>query len=221
MDSRRNGEKSGTLDAIVQSAADAIVTADDAGLITTFNPAAQRMFGHREAEIIGTSLATLVPERFRSAHDAGLARVVSTGETRIIGKTVEVFGLHRDGHEFPIELSLGNWKSKGRTYFSAIINDISGRKEAERLLIEAKEEAERANHSMALSLSNMGAKLRSPLSSIVDLANMLSSGGGVPLTHPKQKECAKEIEASSKQLLQLIDEFLESSKDNGAGDGGG
>ena len=127
-------EGSGTLDAIVRSAADAIVTADAGGLITTWNPAAGRMFGHEEGDVIGESLATLVPERFRSAHDEGLARVVATGETRIIGKTVEVFGLHSDGHEFPIELSLATWLDEGERFFSGIIRDITERSEMTRAL---------------------------------------------------------------------------------------
>jgi adenylate cyclase len=127
-------EGSGTLDAIVRSAADAIITADATGLITTWNPAAGRMFGYEATEVIGESLATLVPERFRSAHDQGLARVVATGETRIIGKTVEVFGLHSDGHEFPIELSLATWLDEGERFFSGIIRDITERSEMTRAL---------------------------------------------------------------------------------------
>ena len=125
---------SGTLDAIVRSAADAIVTADARGLITTWNPAAGRMFGYEATEVIGESLAELVPERFRSAHSEGLARVVATSETRIIGKTVEVFGLHSDGHEFPIELSLATWVDEGERFFSGIIRDITERSEMTRAL---------------------------------------------------------------------------------------
>ena len=131
MDSDQQSERSGTLDAIVRSAADAIVTANADGLITTWNPAAGRMFGYTEGDVIGSSLEILVPERFRAAHHAGLARVVATGETRIVGNTVEVFGLHSDGHEFPIELSLGTWVVDDRRYYSGIIRDITERKVAE------------------------------------------------------------------------------------------
>jgi len=92
------------------------------------------MFGYAGDEVIGVSLATLVPERFRSAHDAGLARVVATGETRIIGKTVEVFGLHSDGHEFPIELSLATWVDGDDRFFSGIVRDITERSEMTRAL---------------------------------------------------------------------------------------
>ena len=133
---------SGTLDAIVRSAADAIVTADSQGLITTWNPAACRLFGYPDTDIIGMSLATLVPERFRSAHTEGLARVVATGETRIIGHTVEVFGLHQDGHEFPIELSLATWEDDGERFFSGIIRDITERSEMTQALAASERRME-------------------------------------------------------------------------------
>jgi PAS domain S-box-containing protein len=118
-----------SLEAILQTAADGIVTADDRGLVVSWNPAAAGMFGFDEDEIVGQPLWVLVPERFRDAHRHGLARVVSTGETRIIGKTVDVFGLHKDGHEFPIELSLATWIDEGRRFFSGIIRDVSARVE--------------------------------------------------------------------------------------------
>jgi PAS domain S-box-containing protein len=116
-----------TLEAIVRSASDAIVTADSAGNIVTWNPAAERMFGHSSQEALGKSLMVLIPDRFHSAHEAGLARVVDTGKTRIIGKTVEVAGIHRDGTEFPIELSLATWVTEGDRFFAGIIRDVSER----------------------------------------------------------------------------------------------
>jgi PAS domain S-box-containing protein len=101
--------EAGSLDAIVRSATDAIVTADSRGIVVSWNPAAAALFGYDEAEIVGSSLTTIVPERFRMSHESGLERVVSTGKTRITGSTVEVWGLHKDGTEFPIELSLATW----------------------------------------------------------------------------------------------------------------
>jgi PAS domain S-box-containing protein len=159
MEIGQNVDRSGTLDAIVRSAADAIVTADARGLITTWNPAAGRMFGYEASEVIGESLAELVPERFRSAHNEGLARVVATGETRIIGRTVEVFGLHSDGHEFPIELSLATWVNEDERFFSGIIRDITERSEMTRALAvsEHRMEAilESANDAI-ISIDNQG-----------------------------------------------------------------
>jgi len=95
--------------------------------VVSWNPAAGRLFGYSVAEIVGEPLWTIVPERFRQAHQDGMSRVVTTGETRIIGKTVDVYGLHKEGHEFPIELSLATWVDGGRKYFSGIIRDVSAR----------------------------------------------------------------------------------------------
>jgi adenylate cyclase len=114
-----------TIRAIVESATDAIVTADSDGVIVTWNPSASAMFGHTAEEAVGRSLTLLVPERFHAAHTAGMARVVATGETRIIGTTVQVAGVHKDGHEFPIELSLATWMSDGERFFSGIIRDVT------------------------------------------------------------------------------------------------
>lgn len=119
--------KTASLDAILQTAADAIVTADSTGTIVGWNPAATELFGYSETDVIGRELTMIVPERFRAAHREGIARVVGSGQTRIIGKTVEVFGLHEDGHEFPIELSLGTWFDDDQRFFSGIIRDVSER----------------------------------------------------------------------------------------------
>ena len=131
-----------TLNAIIESATDAVVTADARGDVVTWNPAAERLFGYGETEIVGRELAVLVPERFRTAHRTGLARVVETGETRIIGKTVEVFGLHKDGSEFPIELSLATWISEGSRFFGGIIRDVSERVALTRALSASQQRLE-------------------------------------------------------------------------------
>lgn len=131
-----------TLRAIIDAANDAIITADDQGDIVTWNPAAEAMFGYTQDEAIGKALTLIVPERFREAHRKGLARVVETGETTIIGSTVQVAGAHKDGHEFPIELSLATWETDGRRSFSGIVRDISERIEMERTLAHSQERLE-------------------------------------------------------------------------------
>jgi adenylate cyclase len=115
------------LDAVITSATDAIVMADEHGIICGWNPAAERIFGYAAGEVTGRPLSMLVPERFRAAHDAGIARVTRTGETRVIGRTVELAGLHRSGHEFPIELSLSTWVRHERRFFAGIVRDVSER----------------------------------------------------------------------------------------------
>jgi PAS domain S-box-containing protein len=132
----------GSLESIVETATDTIVVAGSDGSILAWNPAAERMFGYSADEVTGRPLTLLVPDRFREAHSAGLARVVATGETRIVGQTVEVFGLHRDGHEFPIELALATWVEEGQRFFSGIIRDITERTEMTRALAASESRIE-------------------------------------------------------------------------------
>ena len=116
--------------ALTQSANDGIVSTDWAGKIIYWNNAAEEMFGHPAGEIVGKPLTSVIPERFREAHLRGIRRVISTGESRTIGKTVELVGLRADGAEFPIELSLSTWKSGEGTFFTGILRDITEQKQA-------------------------------------------------------------------------------------------
>jgi PAS domain S-box-containing protein len=117
--------------AVAQSANDAIVTADSAGNIVEWNPSAARLFGYTDAEIRGQPLTRLIPERFRDRHREGMARVTAGGESRIIGKTVELAGLRKDGTEFPLELSLAQWQTASGRFFTATLRDITERKQRE------------------------------------------------------------------------------------------
>ena len=136
-------------EAVVSSANDAIITADSAGNIVSWNPAATRVFGYTESEVMGVSLTLIIPERFREQHTAGHRRVVETGKTKIMGTTVEVFGLHRDGHEIPIELSLATWDADGQRYFSAIVRDIT-----ERVALVADLQSERDQTAAIVDAAN-------------------------------------------------------------------
>src|SRR4051794_30898977 len=121
---------------VAESATDAIVAADQNGDIISWNRGAELMFGHSEDAVVGKALSILMPERFRPMHDAGIARVAEGGmaAARLIGQTVEVVGLRKDGREFPLELSLAMWETAGKRFFSGIIRDISERKKAEEKL---------------------------------------------------------------------------------------
>src|SRR3954447_7895111 len=121
---------------VAQSATDAIIAADQKGDIISWNRGAELMFGYTEDEVRGRALSILMPDRFRPMHDAGIARVAEHGlaAARLIGQTVEVVGLRKDGREFPMELSIAMWENSGQRFFSGIIRDISERKKAEEKL---------------------------------------------------------------------------------------
>jgi diguanylate cyclase (GGDEF)-like protein/PAS domain S-box-containing protein len=117
--------------AVTQSANDAIVTADSLGNIVGWNRQAEVIFGYPEKEVVGQPLTLLIPHRHRDSHLRGMNRVLGGGESRVTGKAFETEGLHKDGTEFPIELSLANWEVGDRRYVSGTIRDISERVRAE------------------------------------------------------------------------------------------
>lgn len=124
---------------LVESATDAIVVASGHGQIVSWNRSASKLFGYADEEVIGESLTLLMPARYRHAHEQGLARMESTGKSRVMGSVVELHGLKKDGTEFPIELSLATWRNTDSTYYSGIIRDISERKKTERTVQEGQE----------------------------------------------------------------------------------
>ena len=116
---------------MIDTAPDAIVTIGPAGLIESFSPAAERMFGYAAAEVIGRNVSLLMPEPYRSEHDGYLARYLATGERRIIGIGRTVTAAHKGGRTFPIELAVGEVRSGDTRVFTGFIRDISERVAAE------------------------------------------------------------------------------------------
>jgi len=123
---------------VAQTANDAIISADAQGRVVFWNPAAEAVFGYSAAEMVGKPLVGIMPERFRSAHQSGLQRLVSTGRANLVGHTVELAGVRKDGTEFPMEISLAAWKTREEAFFTGILRDITARKSAEQAVREAQ-----------------------------------------------------------------------------------
>lgn len=136
--------------ALTETTADAIISTDREDRIVFCNPSAMKMFGYN-GEIIGKSSTILMPERYRTIHTEGIRRYLETGVPRIIGTTVELEGLKKDGSAFPLELSLSAWKSETQWYFTAIIRDITERKVLERSLMEANKRLEELSNRDGLT----------------------------------------------------------------------
>jgi PAS domain S-box-containing protein len=124
---------------VAQTASDAIITIDTSGNIVFWNRVAETMFDYSSDEAVGKQLTFLMPQQFHQSHKKGIQRVVATGKTKIIGKTVEIKGLRKDGTEFPLELSIARWKTGEEIFFTGIIRDITARKRAEQALKESEE----------------------------------------------------------------------------------
>jgi PAS domain S-box-containing protein/putative nucleotidyltransferase with HDIG domain len=130
--------------ALVESAHDAIITADGQGIIVSWNRSAQTIFGYRAEEVIGQPVTLLMPEQYRQAHQAGLERLLSRGDVCYLGRTMELEGLRQDGQVFPLELSLATWQVSQGTFFTAIIRDITDRKKTQAALERSVEKMKKA-----------------------------------------------------------------------------
>jgi diguanylate cyclase (GGDEF)-like protein/PAS domain S-box-containing protein len=117
---------------MLENSLDAVVNMNIEGVVTEWSGAAERIFGYRRHEAMGKLLGDLiVPEIHREAHAKGMRRLLTTGQSQIIGKLIEIVALRRDGVEFPVELSIAQIKRGGEVFFSAFIRDISERKTSE------------------------------------------------------------------------------------------
>ncbi|MCW3098713.1 MAG: multi-sensor signal transduction histidine kinase [Chthonomonadaceae bacterium] len=118
--------------AILDSALDCIVTIDHEGCIVEFNPAAERTFGYRRDEVVGRNLAdVMIPPSLREEHRRGLARYLATGETRVLGRRIEMKAVRADGSEFPVELTITRIPLEGPPSFTGYLRDITERKKSE------------------------------------------------------------------------------------------
>src|SRR3954469_25938499 len=124
---QENTSQEGPWRSIIRSAVDAIVLIDSRGRIEAFNPAAERLFGYSEAEVLGQNVSMLMPQPYRGEHDGYLGRYLATGEKKIIGSGREVTGQRRDGTTFPLHLSVGETEVDGEQKFTGIIHDLSSR----------------------------------------------------------------------------------------------
>ncbi|MBI5625989.1 MAG: PAS domain S-box protein [Nitrosomonadales bacterium] len=134
-------EDEARLRATIETAMDAVVQMDDAGIITGWNSQAEKVFGWTNQEAVGRVLhETIIPPRYREAHVNGLKHFLATGEGPVLNSRIEIDGLHRDGREFPVELSIApikisgvtQGKAAGKYEFSAFTRDITERKQHER-----------------------------------------------------------------------------------------
>ena len=139
-----------TAHAILDSALDAHILMSHTGTNVGWNPQSERIFGWQAEEVLGRRLSdVIIPPIYREAHERGIRTFQETGRGAVLGKRIEIEGLHRDQRLFPIELTVTSVETPGGLVFSAFIRDITARKEAEQSLKEAKERAEQAARDRA------------------------------------------------------------------------
>jgi PAS domain S-box-containing protein len=127
--------------AILDSAPDAVITIDDCGKVTEFNPAAEKMFGYKRSDVLGRELAeVIVPPALREKHRVGLARYLATGHGALLGKRIEMTAMRANGKQFPVELAVTKVHLEGPAMFTGFVRDITDRKRAEQQLRDSREQ---------------------------------------------------------------------------------
>lgn len=203
---------------VVGTATDAIVLADTGGTIISFNRAAELAFGYQEAEVLGKPLTVLMPERFHGEHQAGLRRYLDTGEARAIGKTLELAGKRKNGEEFPLELSLATSTADGVVFFTAIIRDITARRQAEEEIRKLNAdlnrravELEAVNRELETFSYSVSHDLRAPVRRIEGFSLSLLEECERQLGD-KGRDYLRRIRASCEQMVRLIEDLLQLSR---------
>ncbi len=198
---------------ILENALDAIISADQEGRTTEFNPAAEVLFGHRRADVIGRDVAELiVPDQYRPAHRAALARharhFAATGDLPVVQRRVEVSGNHADGRQVDLSVGLMAMSRDGKPHYTAFLQDITERKQLLRTLSETLEVAESANQAKSDFLANMSHEIRTPMNAIMGMTDLVLNS---ELTE-EQREHLEIARRSSQVLLMLINDILDLSK---------
>ncbi|MFC4449617.1 PAS domain S-box protein [Halorussus aquaticus] len=148
------GEHRQAFDALAEASADGIIMLDNDSVIRYANPAVERILGYPSEELVGGSKMQIIPERLRDVHAEALQRYLQTGEKHIDWTYVELPGLHKDGHEVPLAISLNEFTYDGEHYFVGTFRDISTRKDIERELKQQNERLDRFASMLAHELRN-------------------------------------------------------------------
>ena len=207
----------------IATALDGVVTMDAQGLICDWNAQAEVIFGWKRDEAIGKPMTQLViPPQYRDGHLSGLKHFLATGEGPLLNRRIEITALHRDGHEFPVELSIAAMKVKGAWMFSGFARDITERKQAEEQIRQLNEGLEQrvAERTAQLETTNkelesfsysVSHDLRAPLRHIDGFLGLLEKHAADTLD-AKSQEYLKIISESAKQMGRLIDDLLAFSR---------
>lgn len=196
------------LRSILENVLDGIITINEQGIINSFNPSAEKIFGYDKKETIGQNIKILMPEPYHSEHDKYISNYMDTNDYQIIGIGREVIGKHKDGSTFPIDLSVSTTLLHKHRIFVGVIRNITDRKKAEAALKQAKDEAELANQAKSLFLANMSHEIRTPMNAVIGFSDLLST----IITDKKQKGYLESIRVAGKTLLGLINDILDLSK---------
>jgi PAS domain S-box-containing protein len=182
---------------ILNNMVDGIITIDQDGIVMSYNPAAERIFGYSAEEVRGQNVRMLMPNPYRDAHDGYLRNYQTTGVARVIGVGREVEGQRKDGSLLPIDLAVSEITHHGRPIYVGVVRDITERKRLERMKSEF--------------VSTVSHELRTPLTSISGALGLIS-GGALGRLPEQVREMIDIARNNSQRLTYLINDLLDMEK---------
>lgn len=208
-------EREAHLQSVLDTVPDAMVVIDTQGIMQSFSTAAEKLFGYRPEEAVGQNVSILMPEPYRSQHDAFLSRYLATGEKRIIGMGRLVVGQRRDGSTFPMELAVGEMRSGARRFFTGFVRDLTERQETQQRLQDLQSELIFMSRFTALGemASTLAHELNQPLTaatSYLNGARRLLDGGkseDVPTVRGAIDSAAEQTIRAG-QIIKRLREFV-------------
>ncbi|WP_417473070.1 ATP-binding protein [Leisingera sp.] len=203
-------EASERMNIVTGTSLDAVIVADTWGRILDFNAAAEQIFGHSADAAIGQDLGKLiVPEQYRAAHEAGMARLRERGEKRVVGSgRFKLEALRANGDVFPVELAIQSADTKDGEIFIAFLRDISSQVLAEAELVLARDRAMAGEKAKTDFLATMSHEIRTPLNGLLGNLSLLED---TPLSD-KQARYVRNMQISGKLLKNHVSDVLDITK---------